>query len=762
MVKVYDIATPTDVSDENYTQWFYSLTNNKLTTNHKPNSEKTEIGTTISIEKNASQGNVNTATELFEKVTHHLASVSFGKNHNKQQLFQQSFEQANILSSLGVNQKTLLAAMLYPFLENQLISLDLIKEQISPSIAALLKGVKSMDAIRSLQADYSAKNDASQIDNLRKMLLAMVDDVRVVLIKLAERLYLLRTVDQQAKEKQHQLAKEISDVYAPLANRLGIGQIKWEMEDLAFRVLHRTEYTSIAKHLDEKRVARETYVANVLQIIEDALTEIQVKAELQGRAKHIYSIWKKMQRKQVGFEEIYDVRAVRVLVPEIRDCYSVLGVVHGLWKHIPKEFDDYIATPKENGYRSLHTAVIGPEGKTLEIQIRTFAIHQESELGVAAHWKYKEGKGASGGHEAKIAWLRQLLEWQDELTEGADLVEEFRNQVLEDRIYVFTPQGKLIDLPKGSTPLDFAYRVHTDVGHRCRGAKVNGRIIPLTQSLETGQRIEILTSKSGGPSRDWLSEHHGYVKSSRARNKIYQWFRHQDKDKNIAAGKALLDKEIHKHNLKNVDMLKLAKHFNYNKEEELFAGIGVGDKGLQLVINAIRNIQKIPPPVDRDTVIKNPANVTKRSASSDILVEGVGNLLTRIAGCCKPVPGDDIAGYVTHSRGIMIHRADCHYLLASQNNSPEKILQVEWTNSLNKSYLIDLLIKAYDRKGLLSDITMLMADEKVSVTYLNTHVNKQRLMVVIKIQIEVPSLATVDRIMSRVEKLPTIVSVQRK
>ncbi|WP_444994203.1 GTP diphosphokinase [Aliikangiella sp. IMCC44359] len=735
MVKVYDIQTPVDVFDEHYYAWFQSLT-------------------TIS----------DSDLALFDKATQLLKDLKIKDEAFSKTLFNRSFEQANILSSLGVNPITLMAAMLYPFHEHDLLSLEIIKEKISPSITNLLKGVKSMDAIRSLQADYSSKDDASQIDNLRKMLLAMVDDVRVVLIKLAERLYLLRTAATSLDnpDESIKIAKEISDVYAPLANRLGIGQIKWEMEDLAFRILHRDEYKKIAKHLAEKRVARETYVTNVLNIIDQSLRAINIVADLQGRAKHIYSIWKKMIRKQVGFEEIYDVRAVRVLVPEIQDCYSVLGVVHGLWKHIPKEFDDYIATPKENGYRSLHTAVIGPEGKTLEIQIRTFAIHQESELGVAAHWKYKEGKGVSGGHEAKIAWLRQLLEWQDEVTESADIVDEFRNQVLEDRIYVFTPQGKLIDLPLGSTPLDFAYRVHTDVGHQCRGAKVNGKIIPLTQALETGQRVEILTSKNGGPSRDWLSEHHGYIKSSRARSKINQWFRHQDKDKNISAGKLLIEKEIQKHNLKQVDFLKVAKHFNYNKEDELYAGIGVGDKGLHQVINAIRSLLQTPPPINRDTVIKKQAKVAKRSASSDILVEGVGNLLTRMAGCCKPVPGDDISGYVTQGRGIMIHRSDCHYLINANKNSPEKVLNVAWTDSVNERYLIDLMIKANDRNGLLGDITTLMAEEKVNVTYLNTHVNKQRLTVVIKIQIEVPSIVTVDRIMSKIKQLPTIVSVQRK
>lgn len=738
MVQVHNIQTPVDINDQHFTAWSESLL---------PESSKFR-------------------DDLWSKAVSLLKNLEVSTNEKSlviEPLYKQSFEMANILSGLKVNNSTLIAAVLYPFLDHKLIEIEQVHEKCSPRIATQLKGVMAMDAIRSLQSDQTNNNDVSHIDNLRKMLLVMVDDVRVVLIKLAERLYLLRSAVKSKCDERFKLAEEVSDVYAPLANRLGVGQLKWEMEDLAFRILNNDDYIQIAKSLDEKRVAREDYVVEVLQAIQNSLNELKIEADLEGRAKHIFSIWKKMQRKQVGFEEIYDVRAVRVLVPKIQDCYSVLGIVHGLWKHIPKEFDDYVATPKENGYRSLHTAVIGPEGKTLEIQIRTFEMHQESELGVAAHWKYKEGKSApADGYEAKISWLRSLLEWQDEVTESADIVEEFRNQVREERVYVFTPQGKLIDLPHGSTALDFAYRVHTEVGHRCRGAKVNGRIITLTQPLETGQKVEILTNKVSAPSRDWLSEHHGYLRSSRARHKVQQWFRHQDKDKNAAAGRSILEKELQKQSLQAVDYLKLAKQFNFNKEEELFAAIGIGDKGPHQVINAIRLMQENIAPVNRDTVIKKKPKLTKRSASSDILVEGVGNLLTRMAGCCKPVPGDDIAGYVTQSRGIMIHRDDCRYLLASQLKSPEKILGVEWSGSVNDKYLIDLLIKAYDRKGLLGDVTTLMADEKVSVTSLNTHINQKRLMVNIHIQIEVPSNDVASRVMSKLEQLATIVSVQRK
>jgi len=677
-------------------------------------------------------------------------------------LYIQSVEVAIILSELRVDSATLVAAMMYSFVDAVEISLDDLAEHCSSQVMQKVKGVISMDGVRGLQTNQSVGNDSVQVENLRKMLLVMVDDVTVVLIKLAERLYALRHAKNKDEFEKNIIAQEAKDVYAPLANRLGVGHIKWEMEDLAFRFLNQEAYLNIAKHLSEKRVARERYVDKVLKTMDTALLELNIKADLMGRAKHIFSIWKKMQRKQVGFEEIYDVRAVRVLVPKIQDCYSVLGVVHGLWKHIPKEFDDYIATPKENGYRSLHTAVIGPEGKTLEIQIRTDKMHQESELGVAAHWKYKEGaKSSGGGFEAKIAWLRQLLEWQDEMVDTNQLAEEFKSQVFDERIYVFTPLGKLIDLPAGSTALDFAYRVHTDVGHRCRGAKSNGRIITLTQALATGQRIEILTSKTGEPSRDWLSEQRGYLKSSRARHKVQQWFKHQDKDKNIAAGKQIIEKELKKNALQLNSYEKLARHFNYNNSEELFAGIGSGDKGVHQVMNAVRTLQPVQSVVSRETVLKRKPKIEKRSNSSDILVEGVGNLLTRMAGCCKPIPGDDISGYVTLNRGIMIHRSDCRYLLASKKKSPEKILAVSWTHQVNQHYLIDLVIKAYDRKGLLSDITSLMANEKVSVTSLNTKVSHKRLEVKIDVQVEMANLSNVSRLINLIEQLPNIISVNR-
>jgi len=734
MVQVKKISPPKDLHDESFIDWCEQLVYDSNQFDR----------------------------ELFVRARQLINSKVDSESDAVNSLYAKSIEIAIILSELRVDSETLVAAMVYSFVDSLDISLTDLNDHCSSLVGQKIKGVITMDGVRGLQTDQSASNDSIQIENLRKMLLVMVDDVTVVLIKLAERLFELRNAKHFSENEQQSIALEAKNVYAPLANRLGVGHIKWEMEDLAFRYLNQHEYLNIATHLSEKRVARERYVDKVLKTMDDALLELNIKAELMGRAKHIYSIWKKMQRKQVGFEEIYDVRAVRVLVPKIQDCYSVLGVVHGLWKHIPKEFDDYVATPKENGYRSLHTAVIGPEGKTLEIQIRTHKMHQESELGVAAHWKYKEGATSSrGGYEAKIAWLRQLLEWQDEMVDSKQLAEEFKSQVFDERVYVFTPMGKLIDLPAGSTALDFAYRVHTDVGNRCRGAKANGRIITLTQALTTGQRIEILTSKSGGPSRDWLSEQRGYLKSSRARHKVQQWFKHQDKDKNIIAGRGLLEKELKKNAMQIDSYDALARHFNYTSSDELFAGVGAGDKGIHQVMNAARSMQPTQNTVSRETGLKRKPKIEKRSNSSDILVEGVGNLLTRMAGCCKPIPGDEISGYVTQSRGIMIHRSDCRYLLASKEKSPEKILAVSWTREVNKHYLIDLVIKAYDRKGLLSDITLLMANEKVSVTSLNTKVNHKRLEVKIDVQVEMANLSNVSRLINLIEQLPNIISVNR-
>ncbi|NVJ61325.1 MAG: GTP diphosphokinase [Gammaproteobacteria bacterium] len=678
------------------------------------------------------------------------------------ELLNESHNIINTLTPLHVDATTLATAVVYPCFYLGLLDNETISNKLNSDVAKLCEGVRKMDALQNLQSTTSDSHlDPQQLDNFRKMLLAMVDDVRIVLVKLAERLSVLRLAKKAKPEQKALIAKEIKDIYAPLANRLGVGQLKWEMEDLSFRYLEPEQYKKIAKQLDEKRLDREDYVSRVLDMINAEIDKFGIKhAEVMGRAKHIYSIWRKMKRKNVGFEEIYDVRAVRVLVDEIPHCYAVLGIVHGLWKHIPKEFDDYIATPKENGYRSLHTAVVGPEGKTLEIQIRTKAMHQESELGVAAHWRYKEGaKAQQAGFEAKIAWLRQLLEWQDEVADSNAMVDEFRSTVVEDRIYVFTPQGKVIDLPIGSTPIDFAYHVHTDVGHNCRGAKIAGRIVPLTYRLKTGQQVEILTTKNGHPSRDWLNPHNGYIKSSRARSKIHQWFRHQDKDKNSAAGRTILDKDLHQHSLDDVDLKALAQKFNFHQVEELYAAIGAGDIGMTQVINSARaQLGAVEP--KKKSVFK--PHSKRKSDGSDIQIEGVGSLLTKIAGCCKPVPGDSIQGYITQGRGVVVHRKDCQYILKAIETTPERLIKVSWGDQQNDDYQVDIGIEAYDRKGLLKDITTVFANAKASIESMNTSTNTKSQGVVINIRMYVENTDKLSRVLAQLSQVPNVTEVKRK
>jgi GTP pyrophosphokinase len=761
MVQITRLTVPQSVLDDECFQWCESnlLIKPFLACESKENSTSPLI--------ESIQNKNNVSLNLFRKMFVFFHKKLDSHNQLFLSLSHSALHQALLLTHFNVDPETFIAAILYPFVKEEWLPLNKIESSISLNVKKRIEGVILLDGMRGLQNKHP-QNDAYQIENLRKMLLVMVDDVMVVLIKLAERLVSLREAKNLSQSKQVELAKEIQMVYAPLANRLGVGQIKWEMEDLAFRYLYPLDYKKIAHCLSEKRLDREIYVQAVLSKIDKKLKMMNIQAQLMGRAKHIYSIWKKMQRKKVGFEDIYDVRAVRVLVPKVQDCYSALGVIHGEWKHIPKEFDDYVATPKENGYRSLHTAVVGPEGKTLEIQIRTHKMHQESELGVAAHWQYKEGKtNKASAYDDKMAWLRQVLDWQDELMDTQALAENFKNQLFEERVYVFTPLGQLIDLPQGSTAIDFAYRIHTDVGHRCRGAKANGRIISLTQALLTGQKIEILTCKKGAPSRDWLNEYSAYTRSQQAKSKISQWFKHQDKEKNKIAGKLLFETEIKKNDLQRVfekNQLKpIIEFFNFNHKDEFYVALGAGDKGIHQVINYVRSQYNPNPSVvpEKLFIKKSQIPLASHSFSGDILVEGVGKLLTRMATCCKPVPGDDIAGYVTIGRGIIIHQSDCRHLLRSQNKTPEKVLQVSWVEHVHQHYLIDLLIHAYDRKGLLSDITALLSHEKVSVMSLHTQVNVKKLEFTITMQIKIPHLHDIPRLMTLIEQLNNIISVHR-
>ncbi|NLC09125.1 MAG: bifunctional (p)ppGpp synthetase/guanosine-3',5'-bis(diphosphate) 3'-pyrophosphohydrolase, partial [Gammaproteobacteria bacterium] len=498
--------------------------------------------------------------------------------------------------------------------------------------------------------------------------------------------------------------------------------------------------------------------------LETEMQEAGIEAQISGRVKHIYSIWRKMQNKNLRFSEIYDVRAVRILVPAVRDCYTVLGIVHSLWKHIAREFDDYIANPKENGYRSLHTAVIGPEGKVLEVQIRTTEMHEEAELGVCAHWRYKgtDTQGRSDHYEEKIAWLRQVLEWHEELGDIGGLADQLQVDIEPDRVYVFTPDGHAIDLPKGSTPLDFAYRVHTEIGHNCRGAKINGRIVPLSYNLKTGEQVEIITGKNGAPSRDWLNTNLGYVNTARARAKIVHWFKLQDREQNVAAGRQMLERELTRLALMPVDFEQLAERCNVKASEDLFAAIGAGDLRLAHAVGLAQQLQEGGSRSQHIELIPRKPTVHTSSRSDEVRIEGVGNLLTQMAGCCQPVPGEPIVGYITQGRGVTIHRQDCPTVLQLSEREPERVIQVSWGSEPVKTYPVDVLIQAYDRAGLLSDILQVLFNEKVNVVALNTSTSKEDGSALIELTIEVPGLDILSRMLGRIAQLPNVIEARRK
>lgn len=676
-------------------------------------------------------------------------------------------EMADILGELRMDDDTLVAAILYRGVREGLVGLEAVEKQFGKTVAKLVDGVHQMANISQITtSDAPAFGQAqNQLEKLRKMLVAVVDDVRVALIKLAERTCALRQIKTATSEKRLKVAREVFDIYAPLAHRLGIGHIKWELEDLSFRYLEEDAYKYIARLLAEKRMDRAEYIKRVIQELTLAIKDQGIDgADLQGRAKHIYSIWRKMKRKKIDFSQVYDIRAVRVLVPEVRDCYAVLGIVHSMYKHVPNEFDDYIATPKENGYRSLHTAVITEGGKVLEVQIRTFAMHEEAELGVCAHWLYKgtDAANKSNAYEEKIAWLRQVLEWQEEVGDLAGLRDELQEDVAPDRIYVFTPDGHVIDLPQGATPIDFAYRVHTEIGHRCRGAKVSGRIVPLNYTLKTGEQVEILTTAGeGAPSRDWLNPALGYVQTPRCRAKIQHWFKLQARDKNIEGGRQLIEKEFKRLSLEGLDMLALAKAHNLHNEDDLYAALGAGDLRPGQVLSMAQQLFGETEDVDQlDRLLTRPSN-RKATAKDDITILGVGNLMTQMAKCCQPLPEDEIIGYITLGRGVTIHRQDCSNVNQLRAEDPNRLVDVEWGSKNAQMYPVDIRIKAWDRSGLLRDITVVLANEKVNVVSFNTLTDEKENLATILVTLEVLGLEALGRVLTKINQLPNVVEVQR-
>jgi GTP pyrophosphokinase len=670
---------------------------------------------------------------------------------------------AEIVHHLNLDGEAIAGALLHDVVEDTGVVLEDITREFGEAVAGLVDGVTKMGRVGGLHdtANGIRTVEPSHSESVRKLLLAMAEDVRVVLIKLADRLHNMRTLRYLNEQRQRRISRETLDIYAPLANRLGIWQVKWELEDLSLRYLDPEAYRRIASLLDGRRIDREQHIEQVKGALLEEFAAANIQAEITGRPKHIYSIWRKMQRKNVDFHQIFDVQAVRVLVEHPAECYVVLGIVHGLWRHVPHEFDDYIANPKANNYRSLHTAVIGPEGKAVEVQIRTREMHEHAELGIAAHWHYKEGGRYDAGFNKKVAWLRQLLEWKDEEPSADEFIDRFKSESDGQRVYALTPLGKVIDMQAGATALDFAYHIHTNLGHRCRGVKVNGRIVPLTYVLSSGEQVEVLTARNAGPSRDWLNTHLGYLKTSRARAKVRHWFKHQDREINIAAGRAALERELNRLGVSNRNLDGVAEQMNYSDVDSMMAALGGGDLQIGQVVNAILNLVG-----DRGEEL-HPLPAPRRSRptyrhSEDFSVLGVGNLLTNPARCCRPVPNDPIVGYITRGRGVTIHRQDCANVLRLKEEDRDRLIDVEWGTSPDQVFPVDIRIQAYDRPGLLRDVTAVMANERINVMGVNTRTNKKDMIARMELQVEVTDIGQLSSILNKIGQLPNVLEVNRK
>ncbi|NOI81943.1 GTP diphosphokinase [Vibrio tubiashii] len=690
-------------------------------------------------------------------------------NDQGQLLLWRGREMIEILITLSMDKATLVAALLFPLVSSGAYSREQFEEDFGKETIKLIDGVEEMAALGQLNVTLEGSAASSQVDNVRRMLLAMVDDFRCVVIKLAERICNLIEVKKAPDEVRRAAAQECTNIYAPLANRLGIGQLKWEIEDYAFRYQQPDTYKQIAKQLSERRIVREQYIKDFVDDLTFEMKGSSINAEVSGRPKHIYSIWRKMQKKGLAFDELFDVRAVRIIADKLQDCYAALGTVHTKYKHLPSEFDDYVANPKPNGYQSIHTVILGPEGKTIEIQIRTKDMHEDSELGVAAHWKYKEGGGGRSGYDEKITWLRKLLDWQEEMSDSGEMLDELRSQVFDDRVYAFTPRGDVVDLPMGATPLDFAYHIHSEVGHRCIGAKVAGRIVPFTHKLAMGDQVEIITSKEPNPSRDWLNPSMGFVTSGRARAKINAWFRKQSREKNVEAGRDILEVELQKigATLKDAEQYAL-KRFNVNSTDELYVGIGSGDLRINQVINHINALVNKPTAEEEDQQAleklqeaESKAPAQSRPKKDAVVVEGVDNLMTHLARCCQPIPGDEIAGYITQGRGISVHRADCEQLEELRHHAPERIIDTVWGSGFVGSYILTVRVEAMERGGLLKDITTLFANEKIKVTSMKSRVDYRTQMSIMDFDLEVTNVEILQRVSKRVEQIKDVMSVKR-
>ena len=645
---------------------------------------------------------------------------------------------AGNLAAIGVDATARAAGVLFAA-PKYLPEAQKLQDSFGEEVSAIAAGVEKLYQLR--LATRGTPSEQNEI--LRKMVLGMVEDVRVVLVRLASRTQTLRFFAKNSSSERISYARETLDIYAPLANRLGVGQLKWELEDLSFRFLEPELYKRIAQMLDEKRLEREQYIAQAMKALSGELAAVGVRAEISGRPKHIYSIWNKMRAKSLDFSEVYDVRGVRVIVPEIKDCYTALGVVHNLWTPIPKEFDDYISRPKGNLYQSLHTAVLGPRGRTLEVQIRTEEMHRQAEYGVAAHWQYKEKAKASKAFEQKVAWLRQLLAWRDEVP--------IKKPQIDDVIYVLTPQGRVIDLPAGSTPIDFAYALHSDLGHRCRGARVDGHMVKLDTPLASGQRVEIVTAKTGGPSRDWLNPERGFARSARARHKIRQWFNAKALADTVAAGRAAVEKELRREGKMHVSLEALAAKLGFAKPDEMFAAVARDEVNLRQLQVALKGEEPALP------VLKKQKK-TPSSGKSSMLVVGLGGLATQLAKCCKPVPPDAIRGFVTRGKGVSIHREDCAGFKRLAEQQPERVMETEWGET-EAAYTVDMTVTATDRRGLLRDIGDALAREKINVTAVRTQSRDD--LAFMRFTFDVANVAQLKRALALVRDLKGVIRVAR-
>ena len=664
-----------------------------------------------------------------------------------------------VMSDLSPDPHTVSCAMLFVAIECGQ-DLQSIHADISPGVKDQLGQLLYLIELETKHLPASASQSA---EGLRRMLLALIKDVRVVLIAMAWQLVKLRRVKDQQSEAVN-LAKEAMLIHAPLANRLGVWQLKWELEDLAFRYSQPEDYRHIARLVSERRSDRENFIRLFIQKLETAIESAGIKGEVKGRPKHIYSIWRKMKRKGLDFHELFDVRAVRVLVDDIPGCYSVLGLVHSLWQPVPGEFDDYITMPKGNNYQSLHTAVIGPEGKVVEVQIRTFEMNEHAELGVASHWRYKEGGPTDPAFDNKIAVMRQLLDSGDDKLDDESLLESFQTAVSEDRVYVLTPQGQVIDLTLGATVLDFAYQVHTEVGHSCQGAKVNGRIVPLTHQVETGNRVEILTGKHAKPSRDWLNPRLGFIRGARARSKVRQWFRKESHEDNLRQGKEVVEADLKRLGLSVDDLESVPERFNFNSVDDLCAAVGNGDLTVSQVVHAVERFKvKDVELTLEDLVSRAPKRrrTQKDKQGSDVTIEGVGNLMTSMAKCCQPVPGDPVCGYITRGRGVTIHRDDCPNALRWVREENPRLIQVRWRKQHDSGYRVNLLISAYNRRELIKDISTLMATSDVTVTDINSHLDEATEEVKIRLQVTVKDYQHLSDLLSRLGTIPNVFEARR-